>query len=111
MLKNQREEQRELILTAQTQIVGDFLEISIIDIGPGIFPDELQHIFEPFYSTKTFGVGLGLPIVKKIIEQHGGVVEITSEEEKGTKVTLRMSIKPQTSFVESQKEVRQQKKI
>ena len=63
-------------------------EIIIIDTGPGIPQDVMPHIFEPLYSTKSFGVGLGLPVVKQIMEQHGGGVEVASETGVGTRVIL-----------------------
>jgi signal transduction histidine kinase len=48
----------------------------------------LEKIFEPLYSTKSFGVGLGLPTVRQIMEQHGGGIEIASEAGRGTDVSL-----------------------
>ena len=63
-------------------------EITIIDTGIGIPDDVLPHVFEPLYSTKGFGVGLGLPVVKHIMEQHGGGVEIMTEKGVGTRVVL-----------------------
>jgi signal transduction histidine kinase len=59
-----------------------------VDSGPGIAPEALEKIFEPMFSTRTFGVGLGLPIVRKSMVQHGGNVEIISEEGRGTTATL-----------------------
>ena len=64
------------------------MEILVTDTGPGMAPEVLAKIFEPMFSTRTFGVGLGLPIVKKNMEQHGGGVEITSAVGRGTAVTL-----------------------
>lgn len=55
-----------------TQVTAGRFEISVSDSGPGIAPETLATIFEPLYSTKSFGVGLGLPTVKQIREQHGG---------------------------------------
>lgn len=72
----------------QCKVSPSRTEIVVIDTGPGI-PDEVYpHIFEPLYSTKGFGMGLGLPVVKQIMEQHGGGIEISSETDIGTKVTL-----------------------
>jgi signal transduction histidine kinase len=48
----------------------------------------LERIFEPLYSTKTFGVGLGLPIIQQIVERHGGSVEVQSQPGQGTTFTL-----------------------
>lgn len=63
-------------------------EIIITDTGPGIPDSVYPHIFEPLYSTKGFGIGLGLPIVKQIMEQHGGGIEVSSEDGVGTRVVL-----------------------
>jgi signal transduction histidine kinase len=48
----------------------------------------IDRLFEPLFSTKSFGVGLGLPIAKGIMEQHGGGVEISSQKDIGTTVVL-----------------------
>lgn len=64
------------------------IEIIVSDNGIGITKDTLEKIFEPLFSTKGFGVGLGMPTVKQIMEQHGGGIEIESEAGKGTSVTL-----------------------
>jgi signal transduction histidine kinase len=71
-----------------SRVIGERLEIDIKDTGPGISDEVMEKVFEPLFSTKSFGVGLGLPIVKNILEQHRGGVEITSEVGKGTTVTL-----------------------
>ena len=65
-------------------------EIVVEDTGAGIPPDVLPKVFEPLFSTKSFGTGLGLPTVKQIVEQHGGTIEIASEVGKGTRVTVRL---------------------
>lgn len=64
------------------------VEILVMDTGPGVPEEVMEKIFEPMFSTRTFGVGLGLPIVKKNMEQHGGGVEIASEDGRGTVATL-----------------------
>jgi len=58
-----------------------------------LIPSTLARIFEPLFSTKSFGVGLGLPTVKQIMEQHGGDIEITSGEGQGTRVLLWLPVK------------------
>ena len=50
----------------------------------------LDRVFEPYYSTKDVGTGLGLPIAKKIVEDHGGSIRIDSEPSRGTTVVLRL---------------------
>ncbi len=78
----------ECQVAVATRRVGRRLELSISDNGVGISPQAMARVFEPLYSTKTFGVGLGMPLVRQIMEQHGGGVEITSEEGRGTEVVL-----------------------
>jgi signal transduction histidine kinase len=84
-------------LTVSTHVVreraGSRLEIRVSDMGPGIPAETLEKIFEPFFSTRRFGVGLGLPIVKNILEQHGGGVRVQSKAtNQGTTVTLWLPI-------------------
>ena len=79
---------RAPLLTVGTRVNGVRLEIAVRDTGHGMAPEAAAKAFEPLYSTKTFGVGLGLSMVKQIMEQHGGGVEITSQEERGTEVLL-----------------------
>ncbi len=64
------------------------MEIAISDTGSGIPEDILVKIFEPLFSTKTSGVGLGMPTVKQIMEQHDGGIEVESKQGEGTTVTL-----------------------
>jgi signal transduction histidine kinase len=75
-------------LIIQCLLSNERTEVVIIDTGTGIPDDIFPHIFEPLYSTKGFGVGLGLAVVQQIMQQHGGGVEISSEKDVGTKVTL-----------------------
>ncbi len=62
--------------------------IRVADSGCGIPPEEIERTLEPLYSTKTFGIGLGLPIVKQIIEQHGGRLSVQSQPGDGTTIVL-----------------------
>jgi two-component system sensor histidine kinase HydH len=64
--------------------------VEIEDKGSGISEENLKRIFDPFFTTKEKGSGLGLPIVKKIIEGHRGTITIRSREGEGTKVELRL---------------------
>ena len=66
------------------------VEVTVADSGVGIPPEDLQRIFSPFFTTKERGTGLGLTVVHRIVEVHGGLVEVESEVGKGT--TFRISI-------------------
>jgi PAS domain S-box-containing protein len=78
----------EARLKIETRADGDRIEISISDTGPGIPEDVFPKIFEPLFSTKNFGVGLGMPTVQQIMTQHGGGIDVSSREGEGTTVTL-----------------------
>ncbi len=71
---------------------GGVVSIMIEDTGPGIEPSELQHIFEPFYTTKKGGSGLGLSIVHRVIEDHGGRISVESEKGKGTRFIIDLPV-------------------
>ena len=81
-------EPSERVLTVRSRERDGRIEVLIEDRGVGIAPDVYKRIFEPLFSTKGFGVGLGLPVVKQIMEQHGGGIEIETEEGRGTTVCL-----------------------
>jgi signal transduction histidine kinase len=60
-----------------------FAEVSVQDDGPGIPADKLGEIFKPFFTTKNQGTGLGLPISRKIVEAHGGILHVRSTPGEG----------------------------
>jgi signal transduction histidine kinase len=62
--------------------------VAIRDEGEGMLPEVRERAFDPFFTTRESGTGLGLPLVRRIMEQHGGSVDIASESGKGTTVTL-----------------------
>ncbi len=66
------------------------------DQGSGIPAEVYERIFEPLFSTKGFGVGLGLPVVKQIMEQHGGGIEVKTEVGRGT--TVRLWLDPEADM-------------
>lgn len=72
---------------------GNAVEIFFEDQGEGIAEDILEKIWDPFFTTKSKGTGLGLGIVKNIIESHGGTVQITNRSVSGAKVTVRIPVK------------------
>jgi len=68
----------------RTEMAGDMVRIDVEDSGPGIPKETLEKIFAPFFTTKARGTGLGLAVVKKIVDRHKGRVEVTSVIGKGT---------------------------
>lgn len=71
-------------ITVKTRMLDPTVEISVIDRGAGIAKEHLENIFNPFFTTKQEGVGLGLAIVSKIIDEHGGKMVVESEVGKGS---------------------------
>jgi two-component system NtrC family sensor kinase len=70
------------------------IEIVIVDTGEGISAEDLDKIFDPFYTTKQEGTGLGLAITLGIIEQHGGTIEVASKKDKGSTFKIKLPINP-----------------
>jgi signal transduction histidine kinase len=66
--------------------------VECADTGSGIPAESIQKLFNPFFTTKSNGTGLGLPIAKKIVEEHGGAIEIKSQTGIGTVVTIRLPL-------------------
>jgi len=74
----------------QTRAVDAHYQIRVHDNGPGISEEDLRQVLEPYYTTKFSGTGLGLAIVSRIVEEHGGQMEIASHPGAGTSVTLML---------------------
>ncbi|MEN6520703.1 MAG: GAF domain-containing protein [Armatimonadota bacterium] len=72
-------------LSIQTAATGHAVELSVSDTGIGIPEEKLDRIFVPFFTTKTKGTGLGLSVVKKIVENHGGYIDVSSVVGQGTR--------------------------
>lgn len=81
-------------VTVKTRQLDDSVEIAVIDRGFGIDKANLESIFNPFFTTRSSGVGLGLPIVSKIVDQHGGVVTVESEKGEGSVFHVVLPVKP-----------------
>jgi len=81
-------------LTIHTSMAEEHLVISVSDTGTGISDDAYDRIFEPLFSTKRFGVGLGLTVTREIVEKHKGTIIVESETGSGTKVTLKIPATP-----------------
>jgi NO-binding membrane sensor protein with MHYT domain/nitrogen-specific signal transduction histidine kinase len=75
-------------ITVRTESADDGVRLSIIDTGPGMAPDVLSRIFEPLFTTKTSGIGLGMPIVQQLVEMHQGTIAVDSTVGKGTTIRI-----------------------
>ena len=80
-------------MTIATARAGDHVEITVTDTGSGIPPERLAAIFDDFVTTKRRGLGLGLAISKRIVEQLDGTITVASEVGRGTAFTLRFPIR------------------
>jgi len=91
VIKNSLEAMRRRgILRIRTDMDGSHVLISFIDTGGGISAQNLSQVFEPYFTTKTSGTGLGLLIVRRIVREHGGELSIQSHEGKGLTLTIRL---------------------
>ena len=86
---------RRGILLIRTDMDESHVRVSFIDTGGGMSAETLSHVFEPYYTTKASGTGLGLLIVRRIVREHGGELAIESTEGKGLTLTIRLPLKEQ----------------
>lgn len=80
------------LLKVQTEQSNQQIRILFTDTGIGMKQEELSHIFEPYYSTKEKGSGLGLVAVKRIVNNHGGTLQVESNPKKGSTFILRLPL-------------------
>jgi two-component system sensor histidine kinase HydH len=66
------------------------VEIHFADTGPGISPETRQHLFEPFFTTRPEGTGLGLALCREIVVQHGGEIELETTGGSGTSFRITL---------------------
>ena len=71
------------------------MAVSFADTGAGIPEEDLERIFKPLFTTKAKGIGLGLVIVKTLVEGHGGTIEVESEVGQGTTFTVSLPLRQQ----------------
>ena len=83
-------------LLVQTSANPGAVRVDVTDTGPGIPPEVLPRIFEAYFSSKKTGTGLGLPIARRIVEEHGGVLDVFTEVGKGTRFTLFLPLPPES---------------
>jgi two-component system NtrC family sensor kinase len=84
-------------LSIRTRQETEGIRVEIGDSGPGIPPDVVDQIFDPFYTTKPQGTGLGLPLSLKIVTDHGGRIQVDSPPGRGTILAVHLPLIPPTS--------------
>ena len=77
------------------------LEIKISDSGSGILPEHLEHLFQPFFTTKSAGTGLGLVVTRRIIQEHGGSIAVQSQPQQGTTFSVILPLLLESSTAQS----------
>lgn len=80
------------IQISATRVSKDLVDISVVDNGPGIPEEKLSQIFEPFYTTRSQGTGLGLAVVSSVAKSHQGKVKVTNLEQGGAMFTMRLPV-------------------
>lgn len=81
-----------VLRVAARQFDGDFIEISVADSGEGIAPENMKKLFQPLFTTKAKGIGLGLVVCRNLVEANGGRVEVGSESGKGTTFSVILPV-------------------
>jgi signal transduction histidine kinase len=79
-------------LTVSAELGANSVAASVADTGCGISPNNMDKLFEPLFTTKAKGIGLGLAVSKSLVESNEGTIEVTSEENKGSIFTIRLPI-------------------
>ena len=80
------------ILRIRTEASDTHVVVSFIDTGHGIAAEQIGRIFEPYYTTKPTGSGLGLMIVQRIVREHGGTIDVESDTSRGTTVRIKLPV-------------------
>jgi two-component system sensor histidine kinase FlrB len=97
LVTNAFESAPDVVVTLSAALRGDRVEFTVRDNGPGIAPSIRSRVFEPFFSTRPAGTGLGLAVVKTVAEAHGGNLALHSEIDHGTRIDINL---PQTAVAE-----------
>lgn len=88
LITNAFDAKPDVVVTLKAKARGERVEFTVQDNGPGIAPSIQSRVFEPFFSTRPAGTGLGLAVVKTVTEAHGGALALDSAPDKGTKIEL-----------------------
>src|SRR6202042_3276852 len=83
----------EGILHIKTDLDENYAQVIFTDTGGGISPDDMSKIFDPYFTTKKSGSGLGLMIVRRIVREHRGEIDIVSHEGQGLTLTIRLPLR------------------
>ncbi len=89
------QDRKDPMISISTYMDSDMVKLSVSDNGCGMTEDQMSKIFEPYYTTKSSGTGLGLTVLFKIMKQHGGDVKVHSVYGEGSEFTLQIPV-PQT---------------
>ena|SRR6516162_9749301 len=79
-------------LDVNVAVSGKEIEIVVADTGCGVATENLSRLFDPYFTTKVRGFGLGLSIVERIIQEHGGRIAVASEQGRGTRFTINLPV-------------------
>lgn len=95
LMKNSIEAMKEGgILTVESRQDEHYVHLHVRDTGEGISPEYLVRIFDPFFSMKEEGTGLGLPISRRMVENHGGDIQVNSKLGEGTEIIISLPLQP-----------------
>ncbi len=84
------------VITGVSKETPQWVEVMVADTGTGIPSEHMERIFQPFFTTKAHGIGLGLPITRRLIEDHGGLLLVESQPGKGTTFSIRLPLRNET---------------
>jgi two-component system sensor histidine kinase FlrB len=97
LVTNAFESSPDVVVTLKARQRGERVEFTVHDNGPGIAPSIQSRVFEPFFSTRPAGTGLGLAVVKTVTEAHGGALALDSAPERGTRIELDLPRRMETA--------------
>ena len=80
------------VITVSTTQINGFAEVAISDTGEGIKPEIILKIFDPLFTTKTKGTGLGLAVCQQIVSKHGGTIAVESQQGEGATFKVRLPV-------------------
>ncbi len=92
LVNNAFEAAADVVVTLKAEVRGDRVELRVQDNGPGIAPGIRSRVFEPFFSTRPAGTGLGLAVVKTVAEAHGGSLDLDSALDDGTSIGISLPV-------------------